>query len=266
MMTTQLYQDWIQQWDQELQRTNQKILLLQDNFSGHIVPPGLQCIRVENFEPNLTTHIQPNDQGIIRCFKAHYHARFIQRAVDCYDEDIPPSQIYKINQLQAMRIADAAWHNVDTTTIRNCWHRAGILPNKNPSLSHVPQPTISISALLHNSSSQMDPIRHAENQVEAMLDDLVATGALQNGNCMDLKSLLNPLGESSCTLTESLDKEIYQVVMDAKVACENLKINGGMTSMKLFHLRYNHHMLMFSRLFQGLLSTLTTQMILLHVK
>jgi hypothetical protein len=73
-MTAHLYQDWIQQWDQELQAKNRKILLLQDNFSGHIVPPNLQNIRVENFEPNLTAHVQPKDQGIIRCFKAHYRA------------------------------------------------------------------------------------------------------------------------------------------------------------------------------------------------
>ena len=64
-MTSCLYQDWIQKWDQELQENNRKILLLQDNFSGHIVPPNLQNIRVENFEPNLTVHIQPKDQGII---------------------------------------------------------------------------------------------------------------------------------------------------------------------------------------------------------
>jgi hypothetical protein len=68
-MTAQLYQEWIQQWDSELQVKKQKILLFQDNFSGHIVPPNLQNIRVENFEPNLTAHIQPLDQGIIRCFK-----------------------------------------------------------------------------------------------------------------------------------------------------------------------------------------------------
>jgi hypothetical protein len=229
-MTTQLYQDWIQQWDQELQKTNQKILLLQDNFSGHIVPPDLQCIRVENFQPNLTAHIQPNDQGIIpciiQCFKVHYCAQFIQRAVDRYDEGITPSQIYEINQLQAMRIADAVWRNVDTMTIRNCWHRAGILPEITPSSLHVPKPIISISALLHNSSSQMDPIKNAEKQVEAMLDDLVATGALQHGNCMDIESLLNPYAESH-TLTDILDKEIYQAIMDAKEAHENLEINGG---------------------------------------
>ena len=101
-MTAQLYQDWIQQWDRELQEKNRKILLLQDNFSGHIIPTNLQNIRVENFEPNLTAHVQPKDQGIIRCFKAHYRARFIQRAVDRYDEGIMPAEIYEINQLQVM--------------------------------------------------------------------------------------------------------------------------------------------------------------------
>ena len=92
----------------------------------------------------------------------------------------------------------------------------------------------------------MDPIWHAENQVKAMLDDLVATGALQNGNCMDLESLLNPLCES-CTLTEVSDKEIYQAVMDAREAQENLEINGG-DDMKLFCLSHNSHKLMLSRL------------------
>jgi len=116
-MTAHLYQDWIQQWDRELQEKRRKILLLQDNFSGHIVPDNLQNIRVENFEPNLTAHVQPKDQGIIRCFKAHYRARFIQRAIDRYDEGITPAKIYDINQLQAMRIADLAWRDVDTTTI-----------------------------------------------------------------------------------------------------------------------------------------------------
>ena len=107
-MTAQLYQDWIQQWDAELKEKKRKILLFQDNFSGHIVPPNLQSIRVENFEPNLTTHVQPKDQGIIRCFKAHYRKRFIQRAIDHYDEGITPAEIYDINQLQAMRMAEAA--------------------------------------------------------------------------------------------------------------------------------------------------------------
>jgi DDE superfamily endonuclease len=71
-MTAALYQEWLIDWDQKLRDEGRKILLLQDNFSGHIISDTLTNIHVENFEPNLTAHIQPNDQGIIRCFKAHY--------------------------------------------------------------------------------------------------------------------------------------------------------------------------------------------------
>ena len=64
-MTTKLYQEWISDWDQKLRAKGRHILLLQDNFSGHIPPEGLTNICVENFTPNLTTLIQPMDQGII---------------------------------------------------------------------------------------------------------------------------------------------------------------------------------------------------------
>ena len=72
LMMAELYKEWLLEWDLELKGEKRNILLLQDNFTGHIVPDDLQCIRVENFKSNLTSCIQPNDQGIIHSFKAHY--------------------------------------------------------------------------------------------------------------------------------------------------------------------------------------------------
>ena len=217
----------IQQWDRELQQKGRKILLLQDNFSGHIVLDNLRNIRVENFEPNLTAHVQPKDQGIIRCFKAHYRARFIQRAINNYDQGITPAEIYDINQLQAMRLADLAWREVDTTTIRNCWRKAGILPDICNASTPV-QPAVPISSLLNNPlpASEPDRIANAEKQVEHALDALTEKGVLQKSNRMDIESLLNPAGESH-VLSETSDREIYQAVMDAAEARENSEINGG---------------------------------------
>jgi DDE superfamily endonuclease len=225
-MTAHLYQDWIEQWDHKLQAEGRKILLLQDNFSGHIIPSNLQNIHVENFQPNLTAHVQPKDQGIIRCFKAHYRAKFIQQAINQYDEGITPANIYNINQLQAMQMADEAWKEVDTTTIRNCWCKAEISPDLTSTSSCTTQPSIPISSLVHDTSSQMDLIVEAERQVQIVLDDLVAAGALQTQNQIDINALLNPDGESQ-VLTETSDKEIYHAVMDSIKARENIDINGG---------------------------------------
>jgi hypothetical protein len=74
-----------------------------------------------------------------------------------------------------MRLADAAWQAVDSTTIQNCWQKSGILPATSDSSSTQPSP---VNHNLH----QEDPIASAKKSVEATLDDLVLTGALQNIN------------------------------------------------------------------------------------
>jgi len=224
-MTAVLYQDWLREWDRELMANKRKILLLQDNFSGHIVPDGLQNIQVKNFKPNLTAHVQPKDHGIIRCFKAHYRSTYIQCSINHYDSGVTPSEIYDINQLQAMRLANAAWHEVDTTTIRHCWHKAGILPPMDsPPTSN--QPSVPISSLINDQGFLGNPIAHIEKEVEAALDELVSTGALQTGNRMDIDTLLNPETER-CVMDETTDEEIFEAVMESRRAEENGPMNSG---------------------------------------
>ena len=76
-------------------------------------------------------------------------------------------------------MADVAWQDVNTTTIRNCWRKAGILPEMDTSQTARANPSIPVASLLHDDvSSQMDPVVHAERQVEIALDDLVAIGVL----------------------------------------------------------------------------------------
>ena len=57
-------------------------------------------------------------------------------------------------------------------------------------------------------------------------DDLESTGALQATNRMSIKALLNPEGKCE-TMDESTDEEIYQVVINAINACENIDWNCG---------------------------------------
>lgn len=154
-------------------------------------------------------HVQPQDQGIIKAFKAHYHAKYIQRAVNCYDAGITPSEIYNIDRLQAMRLADAAWREVDAATIRHCWHKANILPEH----PHLPlAPSLPISAII----DYPDPVDKAQKLVKAALDDLVPTGALQNSNRMSIDALLNPADELNI-LDDTTEDSIFDAVMDSRM-------------------------------------------------
>ena len=218
-MTMSLYQEWIHTWDRELDLKKRNILLFQDNFSGHVVPNDLKRIEVVNFEPNLTAHVQPMDQGIIKSFKAHYRAQYIERAINCYDAGVTPLAIYDINQLEAMRLAHNAWHEVDADTIRHCWRKADILPDP----PTIPPPHIPISSMLIDTAS--NPLVFTENLVTAALDDLVLRGVLQASNRMSLEELLNPSDESF-GIDETTDEEIWKAVLDSKVQRENADANN----------------------------------------
>ncbi|KAF7334753.1 DDE-domain-containing protein [Mycena sanguinolenta] len=182
-MTTILYQEWIRNWDAELRLAGRQILLLQDNFSAHVPPDDLTNITVESFTANLTSHVQPLDQGIIRCFKAHYRSHFTQRAMDNYDRGVTPAKIYDIDQLQGMRLAMPAWEAVSATTIKNCWIHSGILPDS-VWTSGTP-PAIPIASLLN-------PVREAEKELNKCLDGLEERQVLQRANRLTIDDLVNP--------------------------------------------------------------------------
>ncbi|KZT44684.1 hypothetical protein CALCODRAFT_409563, partial [Calocera cornea HHB12733] len=82
-------------------------------------------ICVEFLNPNMTCCIQPLDQGIIWCFKAHYRRLFYECALA---RDIAgQADLYKINQKKIMGLADEAWKTVGNTTVANCRRHSGIL-------------------------------------------------------------------------------------------------------------------------------------------
>lgn len=110
-----------------MQRQNRYILLLCDNAPSHSHNPAdYPHVGIEYLAPNLTAWVQPMDGGIIRCFKAMYKREFVQLAIERDYQGI--DDIYKIDQLQAMRIASKAWSLVSSQTIANCWRHVGICP------------------------------------------------------------------------------------------------------------------------------------------
>ena len=95
-----------------------------DNFSGHNIDYVPKHIMLIHFEPGLTSHIQPLDAGIIRAFKAHYRRAFCLRAIE--KDNAAEENIYKINLLEAMVMAEEAWESVSPATLKNCWNHTSI--------------------------------------------------------------------------------------------------------------------------------------------
>ena len=107
-----------------MRREKRHILLVLDNFSGHSISYRPTNIRIEFFEPNLTSYVQPLDAGIIRCFKAHYRRQFCARAIDL--DEAGEYDIFQINLLEAIKMAQNAWNAVTNETIAHCWKHTKI--------------------------------------------------------------------------------------------------------------------------------------------
>ncbi|THV04621.1 DDE-domain-containing protein [Dendrothele bispora CBS 962.96] len=122
--TSELYEEHIKKLDLYFERQGRKVILWSDNFSGHDITYKPKNIRLERFEPNLTSFVQPLDQGIIRAFKAHFQRLFCLRAVE--RDEAGERNVYEINLLEVMHMVQKAWGEVTQQTIVNCWRKSGI--------------------------------------------------------------------------------------------------------------------------------------------
>ena len=105
---------------------SRNILLLIDNAPSHMTNDlTLTNVKVQLIPPCTTSMIQPMDAGVIAAFKRRYRRYHLQNAIDC-DERREGFNIYKVDQLTAMRWSVAAWNEISSTTIANCFSHTGL--------------------------------------------------------------------------------------------------------------------------------------------
>jgi hypothetical protein len=206
-----------------MQAQKRHILLLQDNISGHKVPKNLTNVVVENFLPNLTAHIQPMDAGVIRFFKARFRRFSMQRALDRYDTGVTPVDIYNIDQLQAMRLAEQAWGKVTQGTIANCWRKSGILPTADTASDDGEDSDSPDSCVLRVSDGTgpipADPaLQQAEAALPEVLGEFQEVRVLQRKNVIDIEDLINMPEEQ--IVEDATDEEIVEAVQRARASAE----------------------------------------------
>jgi hypothetical protein len=71
-MTSDIFQQYVSKWNNELRRKNRKILLLVDNCPEHPHIQDLSNIKLVFLPPNATSILQPMDMGIIKSFKGYF--------------------------------------------------------------------------------------------------------------------------------------------------------------------------------------------------
>ncbi|XP_005333826.2 jerky protein [Ictidomys tridecemlineatus] len=105
---------------------NCKILLFLDNCSAHPPPELLVKSNVFSiFLPlNVTSVIQPCDQGILRSMKSKYKHFFLNRMLASVNRGLKIQDFLKEFSLKDAIYAIAnAWNDVDKSTLTNAWHR-----------------------------------------------------------------------------------------------------------------------------------------------
>ncbi|KAJ7787454.1 hypothetical protein B0H14DRAFT_3505463 [Mycena olivaceomarginata] len=133
-------------------------------------------------------------------------------ALDRYDENIPPANIYDINQLEAMRLADLAWNEVSGKTMANCWVKGGILP-ANETIARVVQEL--------EDEAEDDGVA----ELSQVLNELQLTGILQPANRLDTEHLIDVAEERM--MEDVTDEDIFDAVMTATEGEQNREINHG---------------------------------------
>ncbi|XP_066158314.1 tigger transposable element-derived protein 6-like [Euwallacea fornicatus] len=123
-MTIDLFESWLLELDKYFLRQNRKMLFIIGNCPAHPqLNHKLRAIQLTFFPPNMTSILQPLDQGIINCFKHHYRERILKKFLDSFESH---SFIPKIDLLDCINIVANMWNvEVTQTTIHNCFRKTG---------------------------------------------------------------------------------------------------------------------------------------------
>lgn len=102
----------------------QKALLLMDNAPSHPTADVLKSggITAMFFPANVTSLIQPMDQGVIETFKRGYRKLLLQTLVLCDENSSLEERLRTINIKHAIYWSAESWANVRQSTLKASWN------------------------------------------------------------------------------------------------------------------------------------------------
>lgn len=125
-MTTEIMTEWLMKFDNRMGQNKRKVLLFLDNAAPH---PHLKMKNIELvfFPPNMTSHCQPLDQGVIHQFKKLYRTQLLRKAV----ADLDANSSQPINVLDAIYWVSSSSKNIQPETVKKCFLRSGFRHRNN---------------------------------------------------------------------------------------------------------------------------------------
>ncbi|RHY22420.1 hypothetical protein DYB32_009511 [Aphanomyces invadans] len=128
-MTGTIFNSYLTLLNKRMVEEDRKILLLVDNVPSHSLDEDvfLDNVKIRMLPKNTTSHLQPQDAGIIAAFKAKVKQRQLQNALDQIDVVMRGRQerLYEVPLDEAMTCAKEDWRSVTQLTVANCWARNG---------------------------------------------------------------------------------------------------------------------------------------------
>lgn len=198
-MKADLFREWLLRFNEWIKEgsSERKVALLIDNCSAHggkETIPELSNVTVIYFHPNTTSKLQPLDAGIIAAVKTRYRKSQLERVLDMIDIGDTSDNIYKVDQLTAMRTVKSIWEQLPSKIILNCWRHTGLLKKFSSS----------------NRSGRED-VTDAESvaALQSTLSEL-----LPRSRNMDIASFLNPEEEDDCIQHDTEDELLQEALIE----------------------------------------------------
>ncbi|CAH1988099.1 unnamed protein product [Acanthoscelides obtectus] len=206
-MTSSIFEEYLKKWDAELVKKIRKMLPLVNNCPAH---PNilLNNINLQFFPPNVTSVLQPMDQGVIWRLKQMYRKHMLMKIMEL-QEDV--NIIKAVTILDAINLLTIAWELVTPQTIRNCFYHD--VKNITEIVNDFdPEDEIPLSDLLKiNSLLDIDKFNDYVN----VDNNLIATQELSDSNLVNEGSVDNKQEDA----IENNDKEELPVTTKEALDC-----------------------------------------------
>lgn len=192
-MTRALFNGWLLEFDERMQKEKRKIMIILDNCSAHTITYKPKNIEIQFLPKNSTFVSQPLDLGIIASFKTRFSNIQSEQILLKLDKVTNAEKLYKdLNVKDAIYFTYIAWKEITPEIIQNCWKAAGyaflktslkenttIVDKENEKKSECEKNFVRINPIDPPTADEMINLDFPENFIALELHDTIMTNKVE---------------------------------------------------------------------------------------